>query len=278
MRAAVAVAGPVKRERLERFAQRQRLQITPTNGNVVIRYLATTRRWRASGLLAGVVASIAVSIPRGRVTVNFLTLFAGWFVGAVVAEWRIRAGASQARRAAVLVRRTRVDYVEPWVRWLTDGSVAATLVLGIVAVARALAAADRRGGRMPTTSSRAMVGDGMAPALLLAICAAVVISIALVQRQVLTRRQPMAEPDVVAADDAIRARSLRVLSGATVALMGYLASALIVLAGRHAAAAAAPSVAVFVLSPVIGWRIASGESGVPRSAPAHPATARFTRP
>src|SRR5688572_10623695 len=73
---AVAVgAGRVDRARVAKFASRQELPITVHNGQQVIGYLATTRRWRAFGLAAGLVVSVAWFLP--NVTVNSLYLFAG---------------------------------------------------------------------------------------------------------------------------------------------------------------------------------------------------------
>jgi len=88
--AAVAnlVSGPMARGRVERFARRQRLTVTVDNGEQVIRYLATTRRWRGAGLAAGLILSVAVSLP-DQLRVDFVTLFAGWFVGTLVAEARV---------------------------------------------------------------------------------------------------------------------------------------------------------------------------------------------
>src|SRR5436190_15376687 len=57
--------GPVARHRVALFARRQRLIITVANGEQVIRYLATTRRWRAAGIGGGLVISFWRSFPNG---------------------------------------------------------------------------------------------------------------------------------------------------------------------------------------------------------------------
>jgi DNA-binding transcriptional regulator YhcF (GntR family) len=49
---------PVSRARVERFAQRHQLVVTADNGQRVIDYLATIRRWRAVGLAAGLAAGL----------------------------------------------------------------------------------------------------------------------------------------------------------------------------------------------------------------------------
>src|SRR5262245_37142806 len=71
--ASTFASGPVTRVRLERFAGRQRLEITPTNGDQVIAYLATTRRWRVAGLVTGLLTSAVWAQLHAGVTVNFLS-------------------------------------------------------------------------------------------------------------------------------------------------------------------------------------------------------------
>jgi hypothetical protein len=61
----------------------------------------------------------------------------------------------------------------------------------------------------------------------LAVMALVGVAILQVHRHVLRRPRPLADPDVLAADDAIRTRTLRVLSGSTMAIGGYLAAAVL---------------------------------------------------
>ena len=74
--------GPVERKRLVRFAERQQLAITVDNGNHVIRYLATTRRWRVSGLCASIVLSVAWGWHNHGLSFGSLQLLSGW-VGAL---------------------------------------------------------------------------------------------------------------------------------------------------------------------------------------------------
>jgi hypothetical protein len=52
----------------------------------------------------------------------------------------------------------------------------------------------------------------------LAVMALVGVAILQVHRHVLRRPRPLADPDVLAADDAIRTRTLHVLSGSTMAI------------------------------------------------------------
>src|SRR5690606_21615038 len=103
-------AGPVARGRVERFARRQHLTVTPDNGEHVIRYLATVRRWRVAGLLGGIGVSILRYLP-DELRFDAVTIFAGWFVGALVAEVRVVHLAHGARRAAALRSRRPGAYI-----------------------------------------------------------------------------------------------------------------------------------------------------------------------
>lgn len=87
--------------------------ITLGNGPLVLSYLATTRRWRGSGLLLVALAVVAyeVGFDPAHVNFEFAWLFVGWFGGAVITEWRVAAPEAGARRIASLHRRALGDYL-----------------------------------------------------------------------------------------------------------------------------------------------------------------------
>ena len=201
-------SGTVGRRRLERFAIRQRLPITAENGNQVIRYLATTRRWRVAGFAAGLVASrLTFAQPTGEIATgaDFTVIFVGWVLGALIAEvraehlehGRIRAASLQPRRPERYVRR---------VAWLVVPGAAALAV----ATGAFTGVAGVLGWAEPNWS---WAGVWLGVAL------AVAVTVRTIQRAVLRRAQPLAASDVIAADDAIRSRALHVLSGGGAALV-----------------------------------------------------------
>jgi hypothetical protein len=209
--------GPVSRERLSQFAKRQRQVITAGNGNLVIAYLATTRRWRATGLLVSLVAGVVVGVRTGRYSVDALTLLSGWFAGAVVAEWRVGRPPAAERRAASLVPRVATAYLPRSARALPLATAGLSLIVLLVALSL-----NHRPRALPLRS--------------LAIWAAIAVVLAaaarVVERRILDRSQPLTEPDVLAADDAIRSRSLHVVVGATATLALFcVSSQLTALAG-----------------------------------------------
>ncbi len=208
---AVAIQGRTSRARVQRFADRQLLRITEVNGGQVIRYLATTRRWRAAGVLAGLLVAQATEPLRwGRIDTGdeWVMIFAGWFIGALVAEARVAHLAHGRVRAASLQPRRPQQYV-----------TAATWALVPAAAVVALAVAALTGlvgllGWGEPGTRWATIGLGAA----LAVAAAVRLG----QHVVARRAQPLAAPDLIAADDAIRSRSLHVLSGAGAALVLFM--------------------------------------------------------
>lgn len=210
----------VSRRRLATFAFRQGLQITADNGNVVIRYLAVTRRWRSSFLVLALVGTTVWQYWRDQhLTVNFLAAFAGWFVGMVIAEWRVDTLARRPDRSvASLEPRQLRSYLDlrllalPLLAWF---GVYFFVLLGILQSASdhdvLFALQSYFVGRFVPLSVGAVVA---------------VAALVLVAHRIVTRPQPAAAPDLVAADNALRSRSLRVLCGSAFALAGYFGAAL----------------------------------------------------
>jgi hypothetical protein len=211
----------VSRGRLARFARRQALTITADNGMRVIAYLATTRRWRSSGLVLALFLDVAYSATLSRENLPHVTgaaVFAGWFIGAVAAEWRIATIPVGERRMASLHQRRLGDYVA------RPALVIAAVAWVVVAGAALLAAADTMWQDRPLRYYRQIPGSLWTELALLALTGA---ALGLVTYRVLRRPQPLAPPDVLAADDAMRRHSLNMLIGSAVALAGYLGAAVV---------------------------------------------------
>jgi hypothetical protein len=197
---------PVSRARLERFARRQVLPITIANGPVVIDYLATTRRWRVCGFVAGLLVSFGVGFTQRSSSSGGAAALVGWFLGALVAEWRTDSRrAEPARRSALLVARRFSNYLPPAILVMSAVVWAGATALGVWVVARQHAPAL---------------------AVIVDLCAVLVVTpvIWLIGRRIIGRPQAVSAPDVLAADDALRSRSLHVLAGCTVAINGILAA------------------------------------------------------
>ena len=231
--------GGVSRGQVARFARRQHLEVTPANGQQVIRYLAHTRRWRAAGVIAGVISSIAAGLPDGHVSVNFIALFAGWFIGALAAEVRMARGPVGARRVASLRPRTFRRYVgQP--TWL--------LLPASLAVAVTVAAAS-----IPS-------GHAVRQVVTLALALATTVVTMIIRNRVVSRGQRYLPPDQLAADEAIRSRSLHVLCGGGAALV-------LMCVANQIASPGLGTVVTFAAA-ILGWSVGTSRFAVPASPPA----------
>lgn len=236
----------VSRARVAKLARRQSLPITMANGPIVIGYLATTRRWRGTGMLL----SVAGGLVHARLTdsgsdVRVAALFAGWFVGAVIAEWRVSVHTSGVgRRRASLVPRRLSDYLPGHVRFSVLTAFALLLAVELVGL---------------------LSNSGWQPELtgwlvLTLVTAAVIVAVG---RHILSRPQPVAAADVLAADEAIRSRSLHVLAGAALATAGYLGGAVLGLDVDDLRLLTPWSGAVATLLPLLGLVLACATSRPP---------------
>jgi hypothetical protein len=259
--------GPMSRARVETFARRQRLTVTTDNGNQVIRYLAVTRRWRVAGFVGGFLASQLTAPDQMILYFGFIPLFAGWFLGALIAEVRVSHLSYGRLRAASLQPRRLRHYLRPTALAAVPVAAAVSLAIGVgTAVAAALDAAA------PDWTAWAWLSLGLGTAA----------AVRTVQLRIVGRPQPLADPDVLAGDDAIRSRSLHVLSGGGAALV--LLIALTQLGAAHVGGSVAEqtveavqALGTFVVA-LIGWLIATslfpprGPLELPGNAPAAGAT------
>lgn len=197
----LTAGGPVPLASAQRFARNYSLTLNDTNGPSVVRALATMHRWRRFGLACGFAFGALSALFEGQLNINFTTMFLGWFAGAVVAQWRINAPVSGARRSASLTPRTVRDYLSGFA-W---GALCVTLALVAAGVLGAgIAAAGQPSLRLDWAVGAAEAALGCA---LMAAAA----------RRVLARGRP-SETVLAEADDALRKHSLAVIVGSAIAL------------------------------------------------------------
>lgn len=246
--------GPIGRERVSRFADRHALAITPDNGPQVVRALGTTHRWRRFGLVSGLLLAALWALQEGRLSLDLVATFAGWFAGAVLAEWRISAPPSRGtRRQADLRVRTVSSFVTASNR-VALATVAALLVVTAVwAGVVDLADPGRRADWLAAVAA-CLLSGGVLWA---------------VTRRIVDRPRPAGPPDIRDADDALRGHSLTVLAGSAVALAslplaGFVGTILDRLAGPGPGALA--WFLTLVAGLLWGWLVAARSPSVRRSA------------
>jgi hypothetical protein len=226
---------PVGRRRLEAFARRHALDVTAASAVLVVRYLRANWRWRVAGISAAAAAYLADDMHHQRISINLFYALAGWFVGALIAEV-VATPYSASRRVASLDRRSPARYVTPRTRralWVTSGFCFVTALL-------AAATNDER-WRVP------LIGAVLLPAV-----------VVLVARHVAVRAQPMSEPDLIAADEAVRAHSLQALYAAAASLLLYLGLPPILGTIHDPSMLSAAVVVALLAVPIVGWRLATG--------------------
>lgn len=136
----------------------------------------------------------------------------GWLLGASWAEYRLTRPSTPGPAASLTPRRVS-DYLSP--RLEAAPAVAAGLTVVMVAVGAV--APDPKVPQAPPPSSL-----GLALAAVGAVAIAALVTLAV--RAVVARRQPATHPEVVAADDAIRASAVHHLAGGGAAAILLIAS------------------------------------------------------
>jgi len=234
---------PVTRRRLAAFATTYRVAVTGDNAPLLLTHLARTRRYRSIGAALGwSIGSFetVAGLPFGALG----GAFAGYFLGALLAEARGAGTLPPGPRRASLAPRRVAEYVSPAARWLP-------VVLGVVAAVVLIIPL-----RWPPSPDRVQ----LVPPVVVAVTAVALAAVIVWARAwIVARPQRLGGADLVAADDGLRASSIQTLSGAGAALLCLMIGTL--LAGVDRSAVPAPvhtlltgsDVALLVLL-LISWR------------------------
>lgn len=202
--AVILLARKRKGWRPETFAAAHGFRLTAINRPVVVSYLNRSLRFRLVGAVLGVLIPFGTEIPG-------IEMVGGYLFGALAAELTHARLQRSAQAAASLSPRVLGDYLTP----------------GILRAMRATAAAGV--ALMPlffVLPQRPSLAQGLPGYLFLAgaLVIAAEIAVELMLRLIVRRPQPAEEPDLVAADDAIRAASIHASAGAGLAVMLLLAA------------------------------------------------------
>jgi hypothetical protein len=200
------------------------LELTAANRPVVERYLRRTKRLRTIGALAGLLFSLAFTAAtegQGSDSLwgnGLLMAAAGYVIGALVAEAALSHPQRTLARAASLEPRTLGQYLPGYAIWAQR--LIPILAVGLVPVSVALDGPGSSGPRDPVpfaAVAAALVAAGLALEGL--------------ERMIVRRAQPVVAPDLLRADEAIRASSVHAMAGAGNALLllglSYLLSTLV---------------------------------------------------
>lgn len=201
------------RQQLRRWAENSGVALTDTNRDLVRSHLGRVRRFRSLASLPFwwmAFAWLVMDLP--EVLMSPLPGLAAYLLGSLVAEMTTpKLTSGEVRNASLLVR--RVDDFRPrWVRaapWALFGLTIVQLLI------------------LPWQAERA--GDARRILHVLLVSVAMTLLAELAALRIVRRPQPGADPDVLAADDGLRATAVSLVAGSAL-LTGVAAS--------HTAAAA----------------------------------------
>ena len=207
------------------WAGRHGLVLTPVSRPWVETYLRTGRNLRQVCALGGLVVPTAVHAATGLdLHVSGLVwLLVGYLVGCLWSELALTRAPAGTRRAASLITRRLSDYLPRRMR-------VAQVVLPAIAVALgALATVAYRWNRSAEFADLVMVSPNGTDELLhsgarvAAVLAPTIMVVAwLAERYLIARPQPVVDPSLVAADDALRASSVHLLGASGMAAVCLL--------------------------------------------------------
>jgi hypothetical protein len=179
-------------------------------------YLRNARVLRTWGALGGVFLPplVALFLGADRASAGFgpVWIFVGYLVGALYAEVSLVRPVPAGPRRASLVPRELGDYLPPRILRLQRGLAVAAVTGGIAALL------------VPYAEDQSPPST-VAMALLAALAAAFAVILERLQRWLVARPQPFSDPELVAADDAIRAQGVHSLAGSGLAVLLLLVSA-----------------------------------------------------
>lgn len=241
------------------WAERLGLDLSPRATPPVQAYLDRARRGRLVGAVAGLLTPMVGNAVLGEplpppLDFGLLDALVGYSLGALLAEASVGRPRAGERPAASLLPREVRDYLAPWrLRLLRGGAVAALTLVALVPVLYA--------GEESADVPPAPVIATTVVVLWAAVEAAL--------RGVVRRRRGTVEPDLVAADDAIRSSSLHALAAAGASLQLLIASVHLMVVGAADAltpelgtAVQAVAVAVFVGAQAV-WAVFTRPPSVP---------------
>jgi hypothetical protein len=246
------------------WARRHGLALTAASRPWVDRYLRLGRNLRQIGGFGGLVVAAAVTAATGLdLGVSGLVwVLLGYLAGALWAELALTRLPAGTRRTASLTTRRLADYVPHRMQVMEIAAPVLALALGALAT---LAYRWRRSwelhqlevgasGLVVTGAHRTdeLLHSGARVAALLA--PAIMLVVWLAQRYLVGRPQPMVEPSLVAADDALRSSSTHMLGACGLAAtwllvggqLGYLFSTAVDRGGPWAALCGVGVIASFV--------------------------------
>jgi hypothetical protein len=209
--------GEVDDDFLVEWSAAHALALTPANRPMVRWYLRNARVLRTWGVLAGIglppLAFAAFGIGETRVPQDWTWIFVGYLVGALYAELSLVRPRGAGPRSASVVPRDLDQYL-PARMLRAQRGVGLAAVIGAFVVGGLPYGERSQGAEPPNTAMILVLG---------LIAAAFAVGLERLQRWLIERPQPFTDPELLAADDAIRSQSVHSLAGSGIAVLLLLA-------------------------------------------------------
>jgi hypothetical protein len=216
-------------DKVRRWARRNGLSPTGANAEVVRHYLAATGRARCLGLLIGVAFAFAARVGWSRhpgwATNPLYLAIGGYLLGTIASELRAQTAPRDEHRYASLRPRRVTDYQPRWLRYALLAATSSTIALAGWLIVNP--ESGRVGGEIlhttvckgiTITSAHVAVSTGLvlggAAVAVLATTGAVAVAYLVAHRP-----QPLQAPDLILADQAIRASSASTAARAALGLV-----------------------------------------------------------
>ncbi|MGN9836667.1 hypothetical protein ACTMTI_00960 [Nonomuraea sp. H19] len=225
--AGAAANSPMHRVDVERFARRQMVHVTASNGNRILRYLQVTQRWRWMGMAAGL-AIMPIAWSSGTFSVSPYFPLTGWLLGVAAGEMAFRGTGDRSLHPLGM----RLVPLPLTVVWAICAAISCGLAFGVVA--------------------RSYSGEtGIAERLGAAATLAAVVTVQAMVSGLHRRALPAGPADLVGAELATRSRSARSLTaaGAVVALWTSTTGLPESISGD----VNVPGVLIFFGLPIVAW-------------------------
>jgi hypothetical protein len=198
---------------VDEWARAHDLVLTGRNRPMVRWYLHTARVLRTWGAVAGLLLPPLIGSALGiRALQDLISgplVFVGYLAGALYAELALVRPVTGGRRMAALVPRELDDYLPR--RLLMAQRALGAFAIGVALVVLFLGF-ERDAAASTVGSPRLMA------AVLAGVAAGFGLTIERLQRWLVQRPQPFTDPELVAADDAIRSQAVHSLAGSSLAI------------------------------------------------------------
>ena len=234
------------------------LTVTEHNSDFVVAYVFQGHRLRLVCGIGGFIVAVALSAGTGidLKASGWVWLLSGYLIGVVWSEsWLTRLPAGTQRVASLTPRKVS-DYLVG--RMLIAQVVVVLGALAMVGFAVAQGTDPQLVGGFSSSFGATSGRSLQHTAIVMGLAAALLsLGVGLLQQHIVGKAQPMADPDLLASDDAVRASAVHLLSGTIIAIVLLLISTqlqMLAAIGAFADGVAGLGALICLVGALLAWR------------------------